>query len=41
MNVKERDTGSVRFAVGVGSNTGLIGDVTYQKDNFDPFDLPE
>ncbi len=41
MTVKERDTGSVRFAIGVGSNTGLIGDVTYQKENFDPFDLPE
>lgn len=41
INVKERDTGSLRFAVGVGSNTGLIGDVTYQKDNFDPTDWPE
>jgi outer membrane protein insertion porin family len=41
VNVKERDTGSVRFAIGVGSNTGLIGDVTYQKENFDPFDYPE
>jgi outer membrane protein insertion porin family len=41
VTVKERDTGSLRFAVGVGSNTGLIGDVTYQKDNFDPLDWPE
>ena len=40
VTVKERDTGSLRFAVGVGSNTGLIGDITYQKDNFDPFDSP-
>jgi outer membrane protein insertion porin family len=41
VNVKERDTGSLRFAVGVGSNTGLIGDITYQKDNFDASDWPE
>ncbi|HYC78108.1 MAG TPA: BamA/TamA family outer membrane protein [Planctomycetota bacterium] len=41
VDVVERDTGSIRFAVGIGSNDGLIGDVTYQKNNFDPFDLPE
>jgi outer membrane protein insertion porin family len=41
VTVKERDTGSLRFAVGVGSNTGIVGDVTYQKDNFDPLDFPE
>lgn len=41
VEVRERDTGSVRFAVGVGSNQGVIGDVTYQKDNFDPTDWPE
>ncbi len=40
-SVKERDTGSIRFAVGVGSNNGVIGDITYEKDNFDPTDLPE
>jgi outer membrane protein insertion porin family len=27
--------------VGVGSNNGIVGDVTYRKDNFDPYDLPE
>jgi outer membrane protein insertion porin family len=41
VTVKERDTGSLRFAVGVGSNTGVVGDITYQKDNFDPFDFPD
>jgi outer membrane protein insertion porin family len=41
VEVREKDTGSVRFAVGVGSNQGVIGDVTYQKDNFDPTDFPE
>lgn len=39
--VKEKDTGSIRFAFGVGSNNGIVGDVTYRKDNFDPYDLPE
>jgi outer membrane protein insertion porin family len=41
VDVAERDTGSIRFAVGVGSNQGVVGDVTYQKDNFDPTDWPE
>lgn len=41
VEVQEKDTGSVRFAVGIGSNQGVVGDVTYQKDNFDPTDFPE
>ena len=41
INVKEKDSGSLRFAVGVGSNNGIVGDITYRKENFDPFDLPE
>lgn len=41
IRVKEVDTGSLRFAAGVGSNTGFLGDITYRKNNFDPFDFPE
>lgn len=41
IDVEETDTGSVRFAVGVSTNAGIIGDITYTKTNFDPLDLPE
>lgn len=41
VQVEEQDTGSLRFAAGVGSNSGIIGDITYTKTNFDPFDWPE
>ncbi|MCA9323332.1 MAG: outer membrane protein assembly factor BamA [Planctomycetes bacterium] len=41
IEVKEIDTGSVRFAVGVNSNAGLVGAVVYRKENFDPLDFPE
>ena len=30
VTVRERDTGSLRFAAGVGSNTGFVGDITYR-----------
>lgn len=41
IQVEEADTGSLRFAAGIGSNSGVIGDITYTKTNFDPFDLPD
>ena len=41
VNVEEADTGSLRFAAGVGSNAGLVGDITYSKTNFDPLDFPD
>jgi len=41
VQVEEQDTGSLRFAAGVGSNSGIVGDITYTKTNFDPFDWPE
>lgn len=41
VNVEEADTGSLQFAVGVGSNAGVVGSIIYRKENFDPFDLPE
>ena len=41
VDLKEKDTGSLRFAVGAGSNNGLFGAITYTKTNFDPLDFPE
>ncbi len=41
VSVKEKDTGRLRFGFGVSSNNGLVGDITYHKANFDPFDWPE
>ena len=41
VSVEEIDTGSIRFAAGVGSSTGLVGDITYTKLNFDPLDWPD
>ena len=41
IDVDEVDTGSVRFAVGLGSNAGVVGSVIYTKMNFDPLDFPE
>lgn len=41
IRVEEGETSRLRFAAGVGSNSGLIGDITYTKNNFDPFDWPE
>ena len=41
VNVEETDTGSLQFAVGVGSNVGLVGSIIYRKENFDPTDWPE
>lgn len=41
IGVDEGQTGWVRFALGLGSNSGVIGDVTLTKRNFDITDLPE
>jgi len=40
VRVKEGQTGFVRFAVGVGSNSGIIGDISLIKRNFDITDFP-
>jgi outer membrane protein insertion porin family len=41
VRVQEGQTGWIRFALGVGSNSGVIGDITLIKRNFDIADLPE
>lgn len=41
VDVQETDTGALRFAIGVSTNAGFIGDVTWTKTNFDPLDTPE
>ncbi|MFT7617000.1 MAG: outer membrane protein insertion porin family [Planctomycetota bacterium] len=41
IQLEEIDTGSIRFAVGVNSNAGLVGAIVYRKENFDPLDFPE
>ncbi len=41
ITVQEKDTGQIRFAVGINSNAGLIGAIVYRKENFDPLDFPE
>lgn len=41
VRVEEGQTGWVRFALGIGSNSGVIGDVTFTKRNFDISDWPE
>ncbi|MEZ6196489.1 MAG: BamA/TamA family outer membrane protein [Planctomycetota bacterium] len=40
VELEEKETGSIRFAAGVNSNTGLVGAIVYRKENFDPFDFP-
>ncbi len=41
IQLEEVDTGSIRFAVGINSNAGLVGAIVYRKENFDPLDFPE
>jgi len=41
LRVKEVETGRLSFAIGVGSDAGLLGSVSLIKDNFDIADLPE
>jgi outer membrane protein insertion porin family len=39
--VKEGRTGNLRFAAGIGSDSGLIGQISVTKKNFDIADLPD
>lgn len=41
VRVKERNTGSFNFGVGVGSDTGVAGEFSITQRNFDLFDTPE
>ena len=41
VSVEEGQTGFIRFSVGVGSNSGIVGDISLIKRNFDIGDLPE
>lgn len=41
IDLEEQDTGSIRFAAGLASTSGFIGDITYEKQNFDPTDFPD
>ena len=40
VEVKERNTGSINFGVGVGTDTGFFGDVSLVQTNFDLADYP-
>lgn len=39
--VEEGQTGSIRFAAGLTSNVGFIGDISLEKRNFDISDMPK
>ncbi len=41
VEVKERNTGSINFGVGVGSDTGFFGTVSLNQQNFDIADTPQ
>jgi len=41
VEVKERNTGSVNFGVGVGSDSGFFGTVSLNQQNFDIADTPQ
>jgi len=41
VEVKEKNTGSVNFGVGVGTDTGVFGQVSLTQRNFDIADVPE
>jgi len=40
IEVKERDTGSVNFGVGLGSDSGIFGEISVNQRNFDIADPP-
>lgn len=40
VEVKERNTGSINFGVGIGSDSGFFGEVSLQQQNFDLADYP-
>lgn len=41
VEVKEKNTGSLNFGVGFGSDSGVLGSISLNQDNFDIFDIPE
>ena len=41
VEVKEKNTGSVNFGVGVGTDSGVFGSVSLSQRNFDVADVPE
>ena len=40
IEVKEKDTGSVNFGVGLGSDNGIFGEISLTQRNFDIADVP-
>ena len=41
VEVKEKNTGSVNFGVGVGTDSGVFGSISLSQRNFDVADVPE
>lgn len=41
VEIKERNTGSVNFGVGVGTDSGVFGELSITQNNFDITDVPE
>ncbi|MCH2138893.1 MAG: outer membrane protein assembly factor BamA [Phycisphaerales bacterium] len=41
IEVKERNTGSLNFGVGVGSDSGVLGTISLTQNNFDVADVPQ
>lgn len=41
VEVKEKQTGSVNFGVGAGTDSGFFGEVSVKQQNFDLFDWPQ
>ncbi|MDP7030038.1 MAG: outer membrane protein assembly factor BamA [Phycisphaerales bacterium] len=41
VEIKEKNTGSINFGVGFGSDSGVLGNISLTQNNFDLFDVPE
>lgn len=41
IEIKEKNTGSINFGVGIGSDSGVLGNISLTQNNFDLFDVPE
>ncbi|MCH2140484.1 MAG: outer membrane protein assembly factor BamA [Phycisphaerales bacterium] len=41
VEIKEKNTGSINFGVGFGSDNGVLGNISLIQNNFDLFDVPE